>query len=72
MNKFKCLVAGCDAESFSSSSKPLPDKFRHQAGLNFHSPKFIHCSNGHVIGIDYSDDFAEIKRLLDLLLKKPK
>ena len=70
MNQFKYSVAGCNATAFFKSHLPVPDNLRHQAGLN-HSGKLIHCSNGHVLGVDYSDDIAEIKRLLELLLKKP-
>jgi hypothetical protein len=71
MNALKCSVAGCDATSFASIFQPVPEKFKHQAGFKIQSPKFICCSNGHVVGVDYSNDLDEIKRQLELLIKKP-
>jgi hypothetical protein len=71
MNTLKCSVVGCNATSFVSASLPVPEPFKHQAGFTSQFPKLICCSNGHVVGVDYSDDIAELKRQMELLVKKP-
>jgi hypothetical protein len=72
MAELKCPVAGCSATAFGSSSQPIPEKLKGTPmALNFKPLRFVHCSNGHVIGLDYSSNFTEIERQIDFLIKKP-
>ena len=72
MTELKCPVAGCGATTFGSSSQPIPEKFKHTPMAAAFKPlRFVHCSNGHVIGLGFFKDFTEIERQIDFLMKKP-
>ena len=72
MTTLKCPVSGCDAVSFGTRSQPLPEHIKHSPMAAGQKPReFLCCSNGHVLGLDYTKELADIRRELDLIKTSP-